>query len=465
MRFIFRRSLLKQWTDLNPLHGQALPQRITGHHALSWSQKSPEVPLQVLSRYNCTRSAHTGTMAQETKPVAPNNKTSRSKSWSQSKSTKIRQDDKSSPHRPSDRWATAPLRRTDHAVRNTTRRSFQPTRFPQSGENTTRHQGQRWPTIFRPYAETERIEGLDTLSVQQVFTQRAGSRTIRSEAFSVKVCRMPFRKPPTEHIPIFVQKANREYEAVLAEYNKRLATLDSTSSTVPSPPKPLPFIVQYRQRNLRLYPESQGSPHPAFRVTYVVSKKLVSKLAIHRNLARKKLSAAVESTFKEHARPGYEYLIFAAQKVVTTPQEMLIKMMKNVLTNPGLYSEPSLRADKKLKTGAGGEHENSGSIQDKTRLDSKANEAPQTEEKSPILMRWKNNRPPIYKNWWKHAMPNPLGRTNQPTSYLDMFCPESQEGLTPFREQEGRIKALRRRKQLGVPQTTAVTKNPTQIKK
>ncbi|KAF8933560.1 hypothetical protein BGZ52_007326 [Haplosporangium bisporale] len=267
-----------------------------------------------------------------------------------------------------------------------------------------------------------------------------------------------------KHIPIFVQKANREYEAVLAEYNKRLATLDSTSSTVPSPPKPLPFIVQYRQRNLRLYPESQGSPHPAFRVTYVVSKKLVSKLAIHRNLARKKLSAAVESTFKEHARPGYEYLIFAAQKVVTTPQEMLIKMMKNVLTNPGLYSEPSLRAEKKLKTGAGGEHENSGSIQDKTRLDSKANEAPQTEEKSPILMRWKNNRPPIYKNWWKHAMPNPLGRTNQPTSYLDMFCPESQEGLTPFREQEGRIKALRRRKQLGVPQTTAVTKNPTQIK-
>lgn len=302
---------------------------------------------------------------------------------------------------------------------------------------------------------------------------------------------MPFRKPPTgregdrlqfcprkkypiysprrfflniEHIPVFVQKANREYEAALAEYNKRLATLDSTASTVPSPPKPLPSIIQCRQRNLRLYPETQGSPHPAFRVTYVVSKKLVSKLATHRNLARKKLSAAVESTFKEHARPGYEYLIFAAQKVVTTPQEILIEMMKNVLTNPGLYSESSLRAENKLKTGIRGELENSGSIQAKTHSDSKGQEAPQTQETSPILMRWKNNRPPIYKNWWKHAMPNPLGRTNQPTTYLDMFCPESQERLTPFREQEGRIRASRRQKKLDVSQTTSATKSPTQIK-
>lgn len=157
MRSIFRRSLFRQWIDLDPVHGQALLQRITVHHALSWSQKSPGVPLQVLSRYNCTRSAHTGTMAQETKLVAPDNKTSRSKSWSQAKSTKSHQDDKSNPHRPSDRWATAPLRRTDHAVRNTTRRSFQPARLPQSGEHTTRHQEQRWPAIFRPYAETERV--------------------------------------------------------------------------------------------------------------------------------------------------------------------------------------------------------------------------------------------------------------------------------------------------------------------
>ncbi|KAF9314198.1 hypothetical protein BG003_004398 [Podila horticola] len=205
------------------------------------------------------------------------------------------------------------------------------------------------------------IEGLDTLSVQQVFTQRAGSRTIKNEAFSVKACRMPFRKPTKELIPLFVQNATREYEAALAEYNKRLATLGS-SFIVPSPPKPLPPTIQYRQRNLRLYPETHNSPHPAFRVSFVVSKKLVSKLAIHRNLARKKLSAAVESTFKEHARPGFEYLVFAAQKVMTTPQDMLIEMMKNVLTNPGLYSESNLRVEEKLKADARKKSENNESL-------------------------------------------------------------------------------------------------------
>ncbi|KAG0028880.1 hypothetical protein BGZ82_008220 [Podila clonocystis] len=274
---------------------------------------------------------------------------------------------------------------------------------------------------------------------------------------------MPFRKPPTEVIPLFVQKATKDYEAALAEYNKRLATLGSSSS-VPSPPKPLPPVIQYRQRNLRLYPETHNSPHPAFRVTFVVSKKLVSKLAIHRNLARKKLSAAVESTFKEHARPGYEYLIFAAQKVMTTPQETLIEMMKIVLTNPGLYSQSALRVEGKLKAGTSWKHENNESLPSKIHIDSEEQDALQTEVKSPILVRWKNNRPPIYKNWKKHAMPNPLGRTHQPTSYLDMFCPESQEALTPFREQEGRIKARRRRKKHGAPQTTSVAKNLIKIK-
>lgn len=247
-----------------------------------------------------------------------------------------------------------------------------------------------------------------------------------------------------------MQNATREYEAALAEYNKRLATLGS-SFIVPSPPKPLPPTIQYRQRNLRLYPETHNSPHPAFRVSFVVSKKLVSKLAIHRNLARKKLSAAVESTFKEHARPGFEYLVFAAQKVMTTPQDMLIEMMKNVLTNPGLYSESNLRVEEKLKADARKKSENNESLLSNFHLDSEEEEALQTEEISPILVRWKNNRPPIHKNWWKHAMPNPLGRTHQPTSYLDMFCLESQEALTPFREQEGRIKALRRREQLAHP--------------
>ncbi|KAF9328870.1 hypothetical protein BG006_008017 [Podila minutissima] len=268
--------------------------------------------------------------------------------------------------------------------------------------------------------------------------------------------------PPKELIPLFVQKATKEYEDALAEYNKKLAILGSSSS-VPSPPKPLPPTIQYRQRNLRLYPETHCSPHPAFRVTFVVSKKLVSKLAIHRNLARKKLSAAVESTFREHAQPGYEYLIFAAQKVMTTPQEMLIEMMKKVLTNHGLYSESALGVEGKLKVETRRKHENNGSLLSKIHLDSEEQAALQTEEISPILVRWKNNRPPIYKNWWKHAMPNPLGRTHQPTSYLDMFCPDSQEALTPFREREGRIKALRRREKRGTSQTS-VAKNLIKIK-
>ncbi|KAG0328974.1 hypothetical protein BGZ99_003838 [Dissophora globulifera] len=240
---------------------------------------------------------------------------------------------------------------------------------------------------------------------------------------------MPFRAPPPADIPLFVQQAMSEYERAMDQYDKRLKGLktresdlvmSTTSSIPPEPsldPPTLPLlVVQHQLRNLRHYPESVASPHPAFRATFVISKKQVSKLAVHRNLARKKLAAAVEMTFREHARQGYEFMIFAKQACMTTSQEKLKEYMITALKNPGLYGE---RASKQQNRASKIANTSSSDI---THMNDRASTSSKSSAHKVVAVRWKNNQPPLHKDWWRHANPNPLGRVQQSNAYLDMFC-------------------------------------------
>ncbi|KAF9907753.1 hypothetical protein EC991_010623 [Linnemannia zychae] len=164
---------------------------------------------------------------------------------------------------------------------------------------------------------------------------------------------MKFVEPPVPNVPRFVEQAIEEYNLALAAYRQNQLDLEkiageshmdtspaTTTSIATLPmPKPSPFIRQYSLRNLRQYPATVDSPHPPYRVVYVVPKKTVSKLAIHRNLCRKKLSAAVETVFREHARSGFEYMFFAKQQCVTMTQKELEEMLIKTLKNPNLYPD------------------------------------------------------------------------------------------------------------------------------
>ncbi|KAK3840302.1 MAG: hypothetical protein JOS17DRAFT_726679 [Linnemannia elongata] len=259
---------------------------------------------------------------------------------------------------------------------------------------------------------------------------------------------MTFFEPPVPNVPKFVEQATEEYNQAMKAYqlnqhnlNKTTekstgkdTTADSntTSITAVAPltmPKPSPFIRQYSLRNLRRYPATVDAPHPPYRVVYVISKKVVSKLAIHRNLCRKKLSAAVETVFREHARPGYEFMFFAKQQCVTTPQRDLEEMLIKTLTNPNLYADTASRNKGRYAT----LEKPVGQAIATTATAPPALQPPpspsttqdsEVAKKSFVKIRWKNNQPPLKRNWWKHALPNPLGRTHQPDEYLNMHCPK-----------------------------------------
>ncbi|KAG0362187.1 hypothetical protein BGZ54_008740 [Gamsiella multidivaricata] len=309
---------------------------------------------------------------------------------------------------------------------------------------------------------------MDKESVQELFTKRSGAYSLSNEAFSIKATRMPFREPPPPDVPVFVQKAAMEYNYAMTRYNQEQqeqqekkeqqkqqdefaakapsssltpsasSSLSSTTSNLEPPTLPLP-ILQYQLRNVRLYPESAMSPHPPFRVTFVVPKKTVSKLATHRNLVRKKLTAAVEAVFREHARPGHEFLIFAKRECMTTTQEKLVQWMKRDLTNPALYGGRATRQNTR----------DSGFSKTDSKDYNKGMEGPGTgnqgggkklDSHRTVTVRWKNNRPPLFKKWWKHALPNPLGRTQQSDAYLDQYCLPPQETPSPDNEDPAKLK-------------------------
>ncbi|KAF9916206.1 hypothetical protein BX616_004342 [Lobosporangium transversale] len=314
----------------------------------------------------------------------------------------------------------------------------------------------KWPTSFNVISENERIEGLDKEAVQGLFVQRTNTYTLTTKAFSIKAGRMPFREPPPVNIPLFVQKAIDEHDKAMKRYYKELQGLKEKALNqgqdeplnqmpgLPPLPTPHPFILQYQLRNLRKYPPTIHAPHPPFRVTYVTSKKTISKSSVHRNFARKKLAAAVETVFRDHARPGYEFMIFAKPDCITTPQAELVDLMIKAVRDPILYGEKSSR--RKLPAAAHLQNNDqkgdiNNSCRDKRRTpplsadnidqiqpqNTKSLGSVHSQRKFPnehqiVTIRWKNNRPPLYRRWWKHAMPNPLGRTQQSDAYLDRLC-------------------------------------------
>ncbi|KAF9129154.1 hypothetical protein BGW39_004422 [Mortierella sp. 14UC] len=314
----------------------------------------------------------------------------------------------------------------------------EPGRLPSTGLAT----GKAFPTNFRIVPNTERIESLDKEGVQRLFTLRFGSRTVHTDAFSLKSARMTFLEPPVSNVPKFVEQAMEEYNQALAAYRQNQLDLekiadeltDKDKATTPTiavislpMPKPSPFIRQYSLRNLRQYPATVDSPHPPYRVVYVIPKKTVSKLAIHRNLCRKKLSAAVETVFREHARPGFEYMFFAKQQCVTTPQTTLEEMLIKTLKDPNLYPDKATSfRNKGRSTSCAKPIETSTSLPSPPPILQESS----IRVKPVIKVRWKNNRPPLKWNWWQHALPHPLGRTHQADEYLDMHSQKLTEEST-----------------------------------
>ncbi|KAK5820918.1 hypothetical protein F5H01DRAFT_365308 [Linnemannia elongata] len=308
-----------------------------------------------------------------------------------------------------------------------------------------------YPTNFWTVPDTERIESADKEGVQRLFTKRSGTRTVHTDAFSLKSARMTFFEPPAPNVPKFVEQAMEEYNQAMTAYRLNQHQLNTTTekstgrdvnkesitpatAAAPLPmPKPSPFIRQYSLRNLRRYPATADAPHPPYRVVYVISKKVVSKQAIHRNLCRKKLSAAVEAVFREHARPGYEFMFFAKQQCVTTSQRDLEEMLTKTLMDPNLYADTASRKKDRYATLATPIDQTPVTTATATSSlppppSPSATYDSGVAKKAAIKIRWKNNRPPLKWNWWKYALPNPLGRTRQPDEYLDMHCPKPPKG-------------------------------------
>ncbi|KAF9149185.1 hypothetical protein BG015_009033 [Linnemannia schmuckeri] len=310
----------------------------------------------------------------------------------------------------------------------------------------------------------EPIESADKEGVQRLFSKRTGTRTVQTDAFNLKSARMTFSEPPVPNVPKFVEQAMEEYNLAMTAYRLNQQELnrtaekarengaiqDSSTSSIPSSPpltttamvaatqlpmpKPSPFIRQYSLRNLRHYPSTIDAPHPPYRVVYVISKKVVSKLAIHRNLCRKKLSAAVETVFREHARPGYEFMFFAKHQCITTSQKDLEEMLIKTLKDPNLYADTASRTRDRYATpanliGAATTTAITTSVQP-TLPSPSTTQGFEIAKKPTVKIRWKNNQPPLKWDWWKHALPNPLGRTHQSNEYLDMHCPKPQEGVS-----------------------------------
>ncbi|KAG0068128.1 hypothetical protein BGZ89_005207 [Linnemannia elongata] len=262
---------------------------------------------------------------------------------------------------------------------------------------------------------------------------------------------MTFFEPPAPNVPKFVEQAMEEYKQAMTAYrlnqhqlntttekstgmdvNKESITPATAAASLPMP-KPSPFIRQYSLRNLRRYPATADAPHPPYRVVYVISKKVVSKQAIHRNLCRKKLSAAVEAVFREHARTGYEFMFFAKQQCVNTSQRDLEEMLTKTLMDPNLYADTASRKKDRYATLATPIDQTPVTTATATSSlppppSPSATYDSGIAKKAAIKIRWKNNRPPLKWNWWKYALPNPLGRTRQPDEYLDMHCPKPPKG-------------------------------------
>ncbi|KAG0224754.1 hypothetical protein BGW41_004967 [Actinomortierella wolfii] len=294
--------------------------------------------------------------------------------------------------------------------------------------------------------------------------------------FTIKATRRQFAQPEPVRIPPFVRKAIEEYEHQYDVYNKALqkreqrggegarseltpcpeteataatcttppSRTNSSSTASPEPlPPTLPFTAQqFIHKPLRFFPPTPESIHTPFRVSVLSPKKTISKLAVYRTLCRRKFYQAIEKVFRGRAQPGFDYMIFAGKDSILTPQSRLEQLLIKALEDPRLHGGRfKSQKSSSTKNGAQGRPQvvmpetlhSSPIAQNKNAIAAHSPRAEGTEgeeakeqclqeqiNSSPRL-RYKDDKKPPLKNFWKHALPNPLPRKLFPEHYLDQY--------------------------------------------
>jgi hypothetical protein len=135
-------------------------------------------------------------------------------------------------------------------------------------------------------------------------------------------------------------------------------------------------------------------------------------------------------------------MFFAKHQCVTTSQEDLEEMLIKTLADPNLYADTASRGRYSTSAKSIGSTTTTMTSQLPAPIAS-VTQGSGIAEKSTVKIRWKNNQPPLKWNWWKHALPNPLGRTRQPNEYLNMHCPKppKEESVGDSAEQKDAVSA------------------------
>ncbi|KAK9761580.1 hypothetical protein K7432_013422 [Basidiobolus ranarum] len=82
-------------------------------------------------------------------------------------------------------------------------------------------------------------------------------------------------------------------------------------------------------------------PIETFRVTYLVSKKKISKLAVVRNRVSRRLKQAAIKVMPEHAKSGFDYAFIPRLSVLDVEWNTLIEELKKSFRNSKLQGKSS----------------------------------------------------------------------------------------------------------------------------
>ncbi|CDH57145.1 predicted protein [Lichtheimia corymbifera JMRC:FSU:9682] len=93
--------------------------------------------------------------------------------------------------------------------------------------------------------------------------------------------------------------------------------------------KPSPFTANQSAFNVKaLYPPRAFPIKPDdFRVTVISGKKAVSKHAVYRRRASRRLKSAVEVIFPEQAPKGMDYIFYTNANIVNLPWQDLLQQV------------------------------------------------------------------------------------------------------------------------------------------
>ena len=95
------------------------------------------------------------------------------------------------------------------------------------------------------------------------------------------------------------------------------------------------FVLQARRRPVTSLPNSEMT-----RFGFTATRRLGS--AVTRNRARRRLKETVRLIAREHARPGYDYVVIARQGALTKPFEHIQKELRQALE--GIHKDKTAKA-------------------------------------------------------------------------------------------------------------------------